>query len=116
MTSALPTGLSQRPELNGKSACVVDYDVENDRYYADIEGVGRASLQLINLILPVDTRGKVVGLTSEKGSRWNDKVGKVRCGVRVRVGVGVGVRVRVWARFDSIRLDSSLAFACLCLT
>jgi len=70
-------GMQNRPELNGKSACVVDYDAENDRYYADIAGVGRASLQLINLILPADTRGKVVGLTSEKGSRWNDKVGKV---------------------------------------
>ena len=41
------------------------------------QGVGRASLQPSNLILPKDARGKVVGLTSETGSRWNDQIGKV---------------------------------------
>ena len=39
--------------------------------------MGRASLQPANVILPKGARGKVVGLTSDTGSKWNDKVGKV---------------------------------------
>lgn len=41
------------------------------------QGVGRASLQIVNLILPKGARGKVVGLTSAAGSKWNDQIGKV---------------------------------------
>ena len=39
--------------------------------------MGRASLQAANLVLPKDARGKVVGLSSEAGSKWNEQVGKV---------------------------------------
>jgi len=71
------TGMQNRPELNGKLATIVGYDEEKNRYHADIMGTGRASLQLSNLILSAGTRGKVTGLTSESGSKWNDKVGQV---------------------------------------
>lgn len=42
-----------------------------------MQGVGRASLQRSNLIWPAGTRGRVFGLTSEAGSKWNDQIGKV---------------------------------------
>ena len=71
------TAMQNRPELNGKNATVVGFDEERGRYHGDIEGVGRASLQPTNLILPKGARGKVVGLTSDAGSKWNDQVGKV---------------------------------------
>jgi len=71
-------GMQNRAELNGQAASVVGYDAEKDRYHADIAGIGqRASLQIVNLILPKGTRGRVHGLTSDSGSKWNDKVGKV---------------------------------------
>ena len=70
-------GMQNRPELNGKSATLVGFDEDKGRIHADIGGVGRASLQPSNLILPKGARGKVVGLTSDAGSRWNEQVGKV---------------------------------------
>ena len=63
--------------MNGKMGRIAGYDDAKDRYHVDIEGVGRASLLLSNLLLPPNARGKVVGLTSESGSKWNDKIGKV---------------------------------------
>lgn len=69
--------MQNRPELNGKTATTVGYDADKERYHADIAGVGRASLSLTNLILPADARVRVKGLTSEGGSKWNDKIGKV---------------------------------------
>ena len=39
------TGMVNRAELNGKSATLVRYDEEKGRIHADIQGVGRASLQ-----------------------------------------------------------------------
>ena len=66
--------MQNRPELNGKNATVVGFDDERGRYHGDIDGVGRASLQPANLILPKGARGKVVGLTSDAGSKWNDQV------------------------------------------
>uniref|UniRef100_A0A7S2GR08 Uncharacterized protein n=1 Tax=Haptolina brevifila TaxID=156173 RepID=A0A7S2GR08_9EUKA len=71
------TGMQNRADLNGKGGRIAGYDEEKDRYHIDIQGVGRASLLLNNLILPANTRGKVVGLTSESGSKWNDKIGKL---------------------------------------
>ena len=71
------TGMVNRAELNGKSATLVGYDEEKGRIHADIQGVGRASLQKENLILSAGCRGKVFGLTSESGSKWNEQVGKV---------------------------------------
>merc|ERR1719359_872736 len=58
------TGMQNRQELNGKNASIVGYDEAKGRYHADITGVGRASLQGVNLILPA-------------GARWNDQVGKI---------------------------------------
>jgi hypothetical protein len=75
--TAQVVGMQNRAELNGQKATIAGYDAERDRYHADIAGVGRASLQLSNLILPAGTRGRVHGLTSDSGSKWNDKVGKV---------------------------------------
>ena len=71
------TGMQNRAELNGKMVEVVWYDESRARYHADIAGVGRASLQLVNLILASGTRVRVHGLSSAAGSRWNDAVGKV---------------------------------------
>ena len=71
------TGMQNRAELNGQTATIAGYDAGKQRFHADIQGVGRASLLLSNLILPAGTRGRVFGLTSEAGSKWNDKVGKV---------------------------------------
>jgi hypothetical protein len=71
------TGMQNRAELNGKSATIAGYDATKQRFHADIPGIGRASLLLSNLILSSGTRGRVFGLTSETGSRWNDKVGTV---------------------------------------
>jgi hypothetical protein len=64
-------------EIEGKRATVCGYDEDRQRYLADIIGVGRASLQLANLVLPAGARGKVVGLTSAAGSKWNDQIGCV---------------------------------------
>ena len=75
--TAQVVGMQNRAELNGQKATIAGYDAERDRYHADIAGIGRASLQLTNLILPAGTRGRVHGLTSDSGSKWNDKVGKV---------------------------------------
>jgi len=71
------SGMQNRGDLNGKTATVVGYDEEKERYHADVQGVGRASLQRSNLIWPAGTRGRVFGLTSEAGSKWNDQIGKV---------------------------------------
>ena len=64
-------------ELNGKAATISGYDEKTDRYQVDIRGAGRHPLQLDNLILPAGARGKVRGLTSAAGSKWNDHVGQV---------------------------------------
>ncbi len=71
------TGMVRREELNGKDAEIVGFDESSGRCHADIAGVGRASLQPTNLLLPAGARGKVHGLTSDAGSKWNEKVGKV---------------------------------------
>ena len=68
--------------LDGKTALVVGYDEATDRYVADLRGGDtrggeRASLQPSNLILPVGARGKVVGLMSAAGSKWNGQIGAV---------------------------------------
>ena len=76
-SSARSLASQNRAELNGQTATIAGYDADKQRFHADITGVGRASLLLTNLILPTGTRGRVFGLTSEAGSRWNDKVGKV---------------------------------------
>jgi len=71
------TAMQNRADLNGKNGQIAGYDEDKGRYHVDIQGVGRASLLLANLLLPPNARGKVVGLTSESGSKWNDKIGKV---------------------------------------
>ena len=77
-TRATVSGMANRQELNGQTAEVSGYDESRARYHADIAGVGRASLQLANLILPPGCRGKVQGLTSAAGSKWNDHVRATR--------------------------------------
>ena len=69
-------GLDQH-RLAVSNALVVGYDEATDRYLADIRGGQRASLQLLNLILPAGARGRVMGLTSAAGSRWNGQIGAI---------------------------------------
>ena len=66
-----------RIELNGKQAIVTAHYGAMDRFLCDVQGVGRTSLELAWLLLPAGTRGKVHGLTSDVGSRWNDRIGNV---------------------------------------
>jgi len=70
------TGMVSKPELNGQTGTVRDYDAAKGRYVVSLRGVPQpVALKPENLILPKGTRVKVVGLVSQP--QWNDKVGKV---------------------------------------
>lgn len=68
------TGMVSKPELNGRSGRVREYDEAKGRYHVEVQGQV-VSLKPDNLILPKDTRARVVGLVSQL--QWNGKVGKV---------------------------------------
>ena len=64
-------------ELNGKSATVTSHDEATDRYQCDIRGHGKQPLLRTNMILPASARGRVLGLKSAAGSKWNNQIGQV---------------------------------------
>jgi DnaJ-domain-containing protein 1 len=64
-------------ELNGLIATLTSHDESTDRYYCDVRGHGKQPLLRTNMILPAGARGKVAGLTSAAGSKWNDQIGNV---------------------------------------
>jgi hypothetical protein len=78
------TGIASKPEWNGQKGKVVGYDEGKSRYHIQLSGssssgsVGSvASLSPSNIILPTNTRVKVDGLTSAKGSAMNGRMGQI---------------------------------------
>eukprot|EP00316_Scyphosphaera_apsteinii_P020706 CAMPEP_0119310288 /NCGR_PEP_ID=MMETSP1333-20130426/18585_1 /TAXON_ID=418940 /ORGANISM="Scyphosphaera apsteinii, Strain RCC1455" /LENGTH=350 /DNA_ID=CAMNT_0007314445 /DNA_START=18 /DNA_END=1070 /DNA_ORIENTATION=+ len=67
-------GMQSKPEYNGQSVHVTDFDEDKGRYHVKVKG-DLAALQPQNLILPDGTRARIVGLTSQP--QWNQRVGKV---------------------------------------
>ena len=63
--------------MNGMLGLITSYDPATDLYQADIRGKGRHALKLNNMILPAGARGRVVGLTSPAGAKWNEQIGQV---------------------------------------
>merc|ERR1719432_556608 len=68
------TGMQSKPEYNGQSVQVTDFDEDKGRYHVKLKG-DLAALQPQNLILPDGTRARIVGLTSQP--QWNRRAGKV---------------------------------------
>lgn len=69
------TGLGA--QLDGRLATIATYDEKKDVYEVDLRGVGKQPLQRVNMILPPSARGRVVGLTSPAGAKWNEQIGQV---------------------------------------
>merc|ERR1719359_92509 len=67
-------GMQSKPEYNGTTASVRDFDAGSGRYHVSLRGKAVA-LQPANLILPDGARARVVGLMSQP--QWNERVGKV---------------------------------------
>lgn len=61
-------------DMNGLIATITSFDEATDRYYCDIRGHGKQPLLRTNMILPSGARGRVVGLTSAAGSKWNNQI------------------------------------------
>lgn len=64
-------------EMNGLRATITSFDEDTDRYQCDIRGHGKQPLLRTNMILPTSARGRVVGLASAAGSKWNHQIGEV---------------------------------------
>jgi len=72
VTNILLRGITSKPELNGKTGKILDYNPENEKYTVSVANGPTIAVSLASVQLPPNTRVMIVGLkgSQQHNGRW----------------------------------------------